>query len=481
MQLDDEQYLEMVDSVVDEGEPELLIGPVPKATTLPAGLPVQWARALIAPNPVAVIVQMWKPMESRLPRVCQALRERLRGVGLLRTEERKPSLVYLFADANGVFAFRGYPPLTKDALGDSVLPTDFLDFYQIHDGWVNLDSEDGGPLPMAGWLPLSEVWDDVALRLPPGDSSPDTLVTVYRDGTELALVFDTSNSPILPLRCRSDGSADVLLDIWISIDREIAEFLEEMVMRSDIGRGDAVPGAEDRAAAAQRHEELLARAADRRTRAAHFGGGGIHEQLCDLALAQARSEKSLGGDRERVVASYRQALREFCASVDLGGDVSAEEILDWFGIAHALDDVAGAHFVATIPVEMWNDESLAAFHARALLCLFLGDVDHAKEFVDEILGMTYDQGVASAPKDDDGEDEPERGAAIDPGADITAQMLDGLTRMDAAAFAEARQRAINELTRGRAQQRALLPWSMRLRGFDAVALRYGLMRRRSGQ
>jgi len=54
MQLDDEQYLEMVDSVVDEGEPELLIGPVPKATTLPAGLPVQWARALIAPNPVAV-------------------------------------------------------------------------------------------------------------------------------------------------------------------------------------------------------------------------------------------------------------------------------------------------------------------------------------------------------------------------------------------------------------------------------------------
>jgi hypothetical protein len=454
MELGEDQLAELIDSVVDEGEPELTIGPLREA---PADLPSLWTQALTSRDPAAFVADLWMPMASRLPRVYEAIRDRLRGVGFLRTEEREASLVYLFADRDSVFAFRGYLPLSEDEIEASGLPGEFLDFYRIHNGWVYFDSGDGGPLPASEWLPLSEVWEEVALKLPPGDGSPDTLLTVFREGSDLAIAYDTSRSPALPMHCRNDGSVDVLLDVWTSVDREIGELLEECDVRPGVTRAGAAARADSRPGAVQRRAELMTRAAERNAVAAHVGGGGIYEQLCDLSLTLARLEKNLGGQREEVVDQYRQALSHFCMSADMGAGVSPGEILDWFGIAHALDDTATAQFVASMPTSIWADDSLAALHARTLFCLYLGDVEHAKEFIDEVLGLTFVEG-----------EEPE----IE--AEITARLLQALTERDAAGFATARKRAVDELTKGRGQRAALLPWSLRLQGFDAVARTAGI-------
>ena len=80
-------------------------------------------------------------------------------------------------------------------------------------------------MPHAGWSPLSNLWTDVVWKLPPGDISPETALTVYRDGDDLALAYDTSASPAVPLRCHGDGTVDVLLDMWAAIDRETARQL----------------------------------------------------------------------------------------------------------------------------------------------------------------------------------------------------------------------------------------------------------------
>jgi hypothetical protein len=454
MRLHDEQYAELIDRVVDEGEPELIIGPLAKP---PSELPAHWIEALKAHDPYAAIAQLWKPMEMRLPRVCQALRDRLQGIGLLRTEEREQSLLYFFADEESVFAFRGYPALSTELLDSSQLPQEFLDFYQIHNGWVNYDSEDGGPLPIEQWLPIPEVWPDVTFTGPPGDSSPDAWIRVFHDDPELALVFDTSTSPVLPLRCRNDGTIDVLLDIWISIDREIGEFLEQMRVKSGRDLRSIASSVESRNAIARRRQELLIRLAARRNLAAHLGAGGAYEQLCDLSLWSAMVEKLAGGKRETVVEHYRESLQYWCASVDSGGDVSPEELLYWFGIAHALGDTASAHFVAMLPPSLWADETLQTLQARTLFCLYLGDAPHANEFLDEILGRTFDEEEAP-----DVEDE------------IVAQLLEALTRKDRAAFTKARRRAAEELANGRIQQQAVLPWNLRLPGFDAVARMLGM-------
>ncbi len=453
MRIEDEQYWRLVDRVTHEGSPQLLIGPVGE---LQMDLPLSWISVLRAPDPRADIARLWRPMEGHLPRACRALHERLSGIALLCTEEVPCSLLYLFADGDDLFPYRGYPPLSTEELRGGQLPDEFLDFYLIHNGWLLYYAEDCGPVPKAAWSPLSSVWTEVAWKLPPGDLSPDTLITVFRDGHELALAFDTSTSPALPMRCRQDGTADVLLDMWVAIDREISGLLEAL---------DSTPNEPDSRSrngwprVVQHYQQMVARVTERRAAAAHLGGGAAHEQASDLLLNCALLEKQAGGRREAIVDYYRHALRHWCASIDLGGAAAPTELLDWFGVAHALGDNSTAHYIATIPTSVWADDSLEALQARALMCLFLGDVDHATAFVEELLGLTFDGG-----------------GTPDAGAAITVNLLQSLTARKSEFYAQWRERAVAELCTGSMARRALLPWNLRLAGFDAVASRLEIHR-----
>ena len=454
MRITEEQYYGLIDRVVHEGNPELLLGPLDQLT---ADLPPSWTKVLSASNPREAAAHLWIPMVDRLPRVCLALRERLHGVGLLLTEEVPASLIYFFSDGDYVFAYRGRLPLSEGRSKINHLPGDFLDFYRIHDGWVLYYSEDGGPAPSTEWVSLSDLWTEVAWKLPPGDASPDTLITVYRDGDEFALAYNISALPALPLSCRNDGTADVLLDMWAAIDREIGSFLEDLDLASDGMEEINQALTHIQRSAMDRYDALIKRIADRRATAAHFSGGGIYEQAYDLYLTSAWLERRRTRDQGKILEYYHQALQHWCMFVDLCDEASPQEMLDMFGLAHALGDTATSHFVATIPTSIWADDSPEALQARVLFCLFLGDVEHATAFVEELLGLTFD---GEEPHDKKNE--------------IVVRMLESLCQINPGAYAKWRQAAIDKLCENPAQPTAFLPWNFRLAGFDAVASRIGI-------
>src|SRR3972149_7340109 len=109
MKITEEQYYGLIDRVVHEGNPELLLGPLDRLT---ADLPSSWLTVLSASDPLEAAAHMWSPVADRLPRVCLALRERLQGVGLLFTDEIPASLIYFFTDGDYIFAYRGRRPLS---------------------------------------------------------------------------------------------------------------------------------------------------------------------------------------------------------------------------------------------------------------------------------------------------------------------------------------------------------------------------------
>jgi hypothetical protein len=454
MQIPEEELCGLIDRVVHEGEPELVLAPLAQA---PADLPSIWGQVLTAMDPRFAVTQMWKPLEDRLPRVWRALKERLRGVALLRTREVPASLIYFFKGARFWVEYRGGMPLAETHVPPSLLPAEFLDFYRIHDGWVLYESEDYGPLPSAGWRAVSTLWDEVAWKVPRGEITLDTAIVVYRDGDRLALGYDKPASTARPLVCSSDGTVEPLLDMWSAIDRHISELLEGLELASRRVAGEDVALARVEALALHRYKQLLALLPGSSAEAARLGGAAIHEQACDLLLKGVAIGGRRAANPTQIKACYQRALGEWCASVDSGGRPTPREVLDMFGLAHKLGDAATAHFVATIPGFLWLDGSPAAAHVQLLCELYHGVTALSVEHLEQVLGMTFDGG------------EPP-----DPQTEIVVRLLESLCRKDRVTYAEWREKADEKLCVGSAEMYARLPWSIRLAGFDAVALRIGI-------
>lgn len=458
MRMSEDHYYELLDRVAPEGEPELFMGPI---ATVPDDVPRAWMEILTSPDPRAAAARLWQPVADRVPRIYTALQQRLQGVALLRTEETPVSLVYLFSEGDDWVPYRGLPPSSEDGPMDQRVPADFLEFYGIHDGWTLYYSEDGGPAPRRRWVTLSNVWKDVVWKLPPGDLSEEQTIAVYRDGDELALAFDTSAAPALPLRCHGDGSVDVLIDLWAALDREVGDLLDTLDW-TELSDETSPEPVTDRATG--RYLQLVSQLTTRHLWAAHLGGGSAHGQAAELLLQCALMEKQGAGRRDQVVDYYRQALEYACASIERSSYVAAEDLLDWFSLAHALEDTTAAHFIATVPTALWADDSAEALQARTLFCLYLGDVEHAAAFVEELAAGTADGDTQS-----------------DPDADITLGLLQALTAADTAAYAMHRRRALNQHDAAPTRRRALFPWSLAIRGFDAVGARLGVTPPSSGR
>lgn len=175
----------------------------------PAGLPVSWKEALASSDPCGAILDLWRPMAARLPRLLQVLRNAVHGVGLLTTASRPPSLIYFFTDGDGdPAAYRGFVPVPD--IGHpraGVLPPDFLAFYAVHGGWWDLSVQALGPAPPFAWRFLS---DD------PGQRG-STFLVVFDDGGGSLLGFDLDEKPPLAYLLR-DASPVRVRDVWERLD-----------------------------------------------------------------------------------------------------------------------------------------------------------------------------------------------------------------------------------------------------------------------
>jgi hypothetical protein len=457
MQISEQKYYELLDDVLHEGEPELIFLPFGSAFD---DMPGAWVDVANASDWRAALRDLWFPLANRLPRVHRALQERLQGIGLLRTEEVSASLIYFFGK-DCSFQFRGRSPLAEKELEASQLPSDYLDFYRLHNGFTLYFSRDNGPLPSAEWLPPDYFREDAKLKIPPGEIFAQALKVVFRIGEEMLLAFDTSKSPALPFVIWRDGTVEPLADMWATVDREVGGLLEEMELTSTVNGVADLNALGQLQEATHRHDYLLQHLSDHEARSVRFGGSSFHRQAFELYLDRAWIEaKKNGGQDSNLLGSYHRALREWCASLEAGGETDADEVMAVFGLALALGDAASAHFVATMPASFWGDGSLEAHQLHILFRLYLSDWAQAEAGIGEMLGLTFD-----------GESPPEEKA------EIVTRLLESLFRKEHRAFAEWRQRVVEKLCSGPREPNARLPWRLRLAAFDAVAYRLGIAER----
>lgn len=202
-----------------ELEEEVRWLPLPAdATELEAWrLPEVWLPALSRKSGAPKIVAaLWAGLESLLPRTLAVFTEKLYGLALLSTKERGLSLVYVFNDDGDLSAQRGFaPPLVLPVVAGR-FPIDLAPFYRVHDGLVNLMSEDGGPMPIAEWKTLV---DPV--------TKEESLVKIAINGPD-AFGFDISEEPVEAYAIWPEEEAvDLVEDPWAFLDELIAAPFED--------------------------------------------------------------------------------------------------------------------------------------------------------------------------------------------------------------------------------------------------------------
>jgi hypothetical protein len=196
----------------EEGDPRLELAPLAK---IPPGLPATWVHILSHKEPTKVVWDaLWQPMARSLPRTLKTFKRALQGIGLLTTKSRPPSLIYAVTAGGGedTFAQRGFAAGPVQHPRVKALPAEFLEFYQVHNGWYFPWTRSMGPLPVEDCYTLS---DDVG-------SPSRRFLAVFQNGGGAHLGFDLDESPPVCYTVWPDDDPEVLPDIWRAIDRWIA-------------------------------------------------------------------------------------------------------------------------------------------------------------------------------------------------------------------------------------------------------------------
>jgi len=203
------------ETVADEGNVRFMLAPLANA---PGDLPPRWREALAASDPaLAVLDVVWAPLAKTFPKTIAVMRKTLHRVGLLTTEKRGASLVYVFAyeDDGGPCFWRGHAPTTKLPDVAAALPQDFTNFYDVHDGWLD-ELGNVGPAPSSEWRPLGST-----------GPSRDFLVTFIGHGPG-DLGFDLTEDPPTAWTVWNDGKPSRVKDVAKEIDAWITAQVEDL-------------------------------------------------------------------------------------------------------------------------------------------------------------------------------------------------------------------------------------------------------------
>lgn len=211
------QLDELLIQVRSEGNPKLFMAPV---SPLPErlALPVSWREVLEDEEAYRIAAdRIWRPVQDVLPRIVAAIKNHLQGLGLLLTDSKEPSLVYLFTKQDGIYAHRGYLPTQTSLPWYSRLPRDLSRLYRVHNGWVDIFSGDTGPLPASDWKVLGASTERAS----------DGFLEIFSTGGN-GMGFDLEEDPPGCYIIWSDDEIEVVEDYWRRLDSWVAEGIEEM-------------------------------------------------------------------------------------------------------------------------------------------------------------------------------------------------------------------------------------------------------------
>lgn len=215
MSLNRSEIAEIIAAVEVEGKAQLHLAPLREAVV---GSPPQWQAALTAENPSKELWEgVWKPFATKLPRTVAALKKSLLGLGFLSTRSKPPSLVYFYKREGAIYAYRGFVPTLLQSAEATLIPNEFLEFYHLHNGFVDLFSDAMGPLPETKWFYLSDDKSEPA----------GSFLAVFNNGGGARFGFDLSERPPLSYIVWPDQPPTVTPDLWIALDEWMAAGLQQ--------------------------------------------------------------------------------------------------------------------------------------------------------------------------------------------------------------------------------------------------------------
>ena len=224
MSINQKQIAEVLSQFEDEGNAKLYLAPL---KSLPVDVPAVWKEVLQEPEVKhGTVKTLWAPLIRDLPRTLDLLGHTLISVGLLSTNREPFSLLYFFQQAGDIYAMRGFCPREITRPEKSKLPPELLNFYKLHDGWIDIYSKSNGPLPSADWFFLSQILDDEQMSELKEDFDPDNFLAIFHNGAATFVGFDISQSPPLCFICWKDDPPEIVPDFWQCIDDWIVQYLE---------------------------------------------------------------------------------------------------------------------------------------------------------------------------------------------------------------------------------------------------------------
>jgi hypothetical protein len=214
-QLDDDALDLLLDSVEPEGDVVLRLAG--HDLTDIGEVPQQWRNVLQGrEKPQAFMDHFWAPIKQLLPLTVKLLIKKTSAIGVVATAARPLSLLYLFGLDKELYANRGFLPDNAFSARATqyALPPELKRFYEIHNGWVDFFSLDGGLLPVADW------------RLSTAPDAP--YLEIYRNGSD-SFGFDVSSKPPVPVALQpNEDIVERVPDLWAWLDQAYASALEDL-------------------------------------------------------------------------------------------------------------------------------------------------------------------------------------------------------------------------------------------------------------
>jgi hypothetical protein len=210
MKYDKEAISDLLEQVEQEGNPKIFPDLV-EALKVIQYLPPSWeVLRNVNQSRRQTIDTLWGNLADKLPLTLKMLERKLVGFGVLVTDSAQPSLLYFFDEGRDLMARRGFWPITDLPEVSKNLTTDISSFYFLHDGWVNVFSGEGGPLPTHQW------------KIRGKTQGVKGFLEVYTKGSQ-ALGFDLDEQPARAFSMDTDDDdVEPVESFWLDLDERLA-------------------------------------------------------------------------------------------------------------------------------------------------------------------------------------------------------------------------------------------------------------------
>ena len=151
--------------------------------------------------------------------------------------------------------------------------------------------------------------------------------------------------------------------------------------------------------------EYLEGAAECREEKLQEGSSGFFYHLADQWVLRGSIEYFEEAQSSDVVDAIRSGVQEFCTAIELGYQPKPWDVWNYTLYAIAIGDWPSAHFLASMPEELWIDyqnESLywLMMAAKAVIALLRNDPMEEERWTTALHDMVFDRPLPSGFKED---------------------------------------------------------------------------------